>query len=202
MSGTSKRPPVDPVEASREFTDARAVLVLDDTAPVPAEESDAGEIVSGGDGPLVVVGFTRRDRRLAAACAGRERDVFLVDAAPTGGERAVPDRLTVEPVASPTDLTGVGIALEECCEQLDPDDGAPVCWIPSLTALLQYVDAQRGYRFCNAVANRVAGSGGSTQFGLQSSAHDEQTVATFESLVDVVVDQTTDGASVRRRRRV
>jgi hypothetical protein len=200
MSGTSKRPQVGPDPASRGIADARAVLALDDGASASASDPTTTG-VSRGDDPLVVVGFTRGDWGVAAEHVGEEREVWLVDAAPSGGEREAPDRLTVEPVGSPADLTGVGIALEECCERLASADGSPVCWVPSLTALLQYVDAQRGYRFCNAVANRVAGVGGSTLFTLQPGAHDNQTVATFESLVDAVVDQSTDGANVRRRRR-
>jgi hypothetical protein len=202
MSGTSKRAPTGRSRTSREFSDARAVLVLDDGRSRPATESDERVDPVAGERPLVVVGFTRGDWERAAECVERERDVYFVDATPSGTTRAIPDRLTVESVASPTDLTGIGIALEECCERVTPADGSPVCWIPSLTALLQYLDAQRGYRFCNAVVNRLAGADGSSQFEIQPGAHDEQTVATFESLADVVVDQSAEGTTVRRRQRV
>lgn len=202
MSGTSKRAPTGRRRTSRECTDARAVLVLDDGQSGPATESDGQADPRVGSRPLIVVGFTRGDWERTADCVGRERDVSFVDATPSGATGEVPDRLTVESVASPTDLTGVGIALEECCERVTPADGSPVCWIPSLTALLQYVDAQRGYRFCNAVVNRLAGANGSSYFEIQPDAHDEQTVATFESLVDMVVDQSSEETTVRRRQRV
>jgi hypothetical protein len=202
MSGRTQRPTVGSVDASRALADATAVLVLD--RPVRASErpQDGDALVGvGRREPLVTVGFTRYDGELASARAsesGAERAVYLVDAAPTGGEVISDAEVTVESVGSPTDFTGIGVAIEECCARVDPADGV-VCWVPSLTALLQYVDPQRGYRLCNAVVNRLAGSGGRVQFHLRADAHDDRTVATFASLADAVVDPSDDGVDVRWR---
>lgn len=198
MSGTSDR--------TTRVTDGsrpeRSVLVVDDRDAGAARISHVPT-----DGPLVTVGFTRADARRAVA-AGSERAACFVDATPsepTGFERPADTPaegdVRVETVGSPNDLTGVGVAIERCCTAVEAATGAPTCWVPSLTALLQYVDESRGYRFCNAVVNRMASLDGDARFRLRAGAHDRQTVETFASLADAVVERPGDDGSVSGPRR-
>ncbi|MEZ3115982.1 hypothetical protein RYH80_08630 [Halobaculum sp. MBLA0147] len=190
MSGTSKRPSNDG-RTSVESPTPTVVLELRE-----GELADAAETTPTlGERPVVVVGFARGDAELAERLA-RDRDVWYVDAARSGGTATV-SGATVVGAASPTDHTGVGVALASCCESA-ATTGDPVCLVPSLTALLQYVDARRGYRLCDAVAARVARAGGETRLWLDPAAHDTQTVATFQTLADAVDDRTARDTTTER----
>lgn len=205
MSGTS-HPSIGGEGASlpRRLSDAANVLVLD--APRSASGSglwtDDTGIGPWTDGAVLFVAFTRSD---AAVLAERVRDsnraVYVLDATPqsTIAEQTGSDpNVTVETVSSPSNLTDVGVALDKLCSALESSGGRPVCWLPSLTALLQYVDRQRAYRFLNAMSNRLTSVDAFAHYHLEG-AHDDQTVDTFASLVDAVVLPTDDGVRVRRR---
>lgn len=180
MSGTSDR---TARAAGPEPREATTVLVVDDPE-TPHTRPPAG-------GPLVVIGFTAADVHRAREAA-IDRSVWFVDATPSDAACAESGRATgpptnqlaVESVGSPTDLTGVGVGLERCCDAVT---GEVACWVPSLTALLQYVDRETAFRFCNAVTNRIVGAEGTVRFRLCGDAHDQRAVATFVSLADQVV---------------
>lgn len=193
MSGTSDRS----ARVNGTPHNERSVLVVDERAAGSAQITRVPT-----DGPLVTVGFTRADVRRAAV-AGSERTACFVDATPSepsGSERPIDDAdpaagdVHTESVGSPNDLTGVGVAIERCCATVAGTDTAPTCWVPSLTALLQYVDERRGYRFCNAVVSRMASLDGDARFRLRGRAHDTQTVETFASLADAVVERPHEEA--------
>ena len=182
----------------RGLEDARNVLVLDEPHASSAFDRRCPDLAT--DGPLLLVAFTGADVRHLEARADERSECYVVDATPGGSVESEADGLTVESVSSPANLTEVGVALDKLLECAGDTDGRIDCCLPSLTALLQYVDRQRGYRFCNAMANRLASADAIAHYHLATEAHDERTVDTFASLMDAVVRLDADGTSVVRRR--
>ncbi len=129
-----------------------------------------------------------------AAAAG-DADVCVVDATPcptAGDDRGV---VTVA-AAGPGNLTDLGVRITDVLADMGEhaEGGAgPVCCLGSLTALLQYVDTRRAYRFVNAVMTRVATHGGTTHAHIVPAVHDRQAVDTMASLFDLVVEPSMDG---------
>ncbi|WP_435145579.1 DUF7504 family protein [Halobaculum sp. P14] len=182
-----------------QLADASNVLVLDEPHGSTAAPGERGRVA--GDGPLLLVAFTQVDVEQLAEWPTDGRTVLVADATPQGGTVEVDeDRLTVEPVSSPANLTELGVAIDKLLASVADEDGQIDCQVPSLTTLLQYVDRQRCYRFCNAVVNRLASEDAVAVYGLVAGAHDECTVDTFASLMDAVVRVDADGATVTRRR--
>lgn len=203
MSGTP-RPSTggEGVSLPRRLSDAANVLVLDAPrgASGPGLWTDESGIGPRTDGPVILVAFTRSDAAVLDEIRTSNRAAFVLDATPRGTiAEDTGSETTVETVSSPSNLTDVGVALDKLCSALESADGRPVCWLPSLTALLQYVDRQRGYQFLNAVSNRLASVDAFAHYHLDAGAHDDRTVDTFASLVDAVVSPTGDGVEVRRR---
>jgi hypothetical protein len=100
-------------------------------------------------------------------------------------------------VENPSDLTGLGITVSEYLSE----HGGPntVVTFDSLTALLQYADLQRAFRFLHVLANRVKTAGAVAHFHMDPGAHDDREVATLSSLFDAVAE-FDDGEWSRRRR--
>jgi hypothetical protein len=94
---------------------------------------------------------------------------------------------------NPEDLTGLGITLGERL------DRRTMLSFDSLTALLQYVDADLAFRFLHSLTGQVAGAGASAHYLLDPEAHDQRTVATLTELFDAVADRTDDGWTVYTR---
>ena len=114
---------------------------------------------------------------LESAVGGSPRTLRVVDA---GGEDSMPG----VQAAAPDDLTGIEIAVTD---GLPYPDGTTVFCFDSLTALLQYVDLDRAYRFLHALVERLWGAGAYAHFHVDPGAHDPETVVTLAALFDAVV---------------
>jgi len=110
-----------------------------------------------------------------------------------------PDGVTVETVGSPSDLTGLGIAIRRHLEEWEPP--ITVCF-DSLTSLLQYVDLETAFEFLHVLSGQLYAAGAVAHFHLDPSAHEERTVTMLETLVDAVVTVQDDGGVEIRRRRI
>jgi hypothetical protein len=93
----------------------------------------------------------------------------------------------VAQVADPGDLQRLGLTISDHLAGLDTDERTTLCF-HSLSALLQYVDLRRGYRFLHTLIGRLDSVEASSHYHLDPEAHDEQTVATLRPLFDAVVD--------------
>lgn len=109
---------------------------------------------------------------------GTPASVRLIDTGRTG------DGDPVVVLESPDDLTGLEIAITD---PLPYGDGTTVFCFDSLTALLQYVDVDRAYRFLHALVERLWSADAHAHFHMDPAAHDPETVATFAALFDAVV---------------
>lgn len=103
---------------------------------------------------------------------------------------------TVEVVATPEDVTALGIKLSRLLSATDGD--LAVCF-DAVTAMLQYVDAETAYTFVHAIATQLYAAGARAHFHLDPAAHDRSTVDLFASLCDAVVDVGGDESTVRTR---
>jgi len=180
---TSTREAADANDGS---STSRAVLVRESAFSADA----AGQLdraLDGRDGARVLAILYRedvdswmtaiRDRRERVSSAG------FVAVGPTGGDAAseVSDAVCVVP--DPTDLTGVGIAVSEWLDSCAPDERPVVC-LDSLSAVLQYADTERTFRFLHTLNARFRAADARAFVSIDPSAHDESTVATLRTLFD------------------
>lgn len=102
-----------------------------------------------------------------------------------GGETSI----SVDVVEDPSDLPKLGIAITRMAEGLRTAGGIVVC-VHSVTALLQYAEPQRVFRFIHVLQNQLDGV---RHYHMDSDAHDRQTIATLRPLFDRVVEFDADG---------
>ncbi|MFC5367653.1 DUF7504 family protein [Salinirubrum litoreum] len=89
--------------------------------------------------------------------------------------------------ASPTDLTGVGIAVSDTLSAwAETDDRVVVC-VDSVTTMLQYAPLATVFRFLHTICRRFASVEALAHFHLDPTAHDDQTVARLTQLFDSLV---------------
>jgi len=116
----------------------------------------------------------------------RIESAAAVAVGPTFGAGPGGDDAAVRTVSDPTDLTGVGIAVGEWVRARDADERPIVC-LDSLSALLQYADRERAFRFLHALAAQIRSAGATAYVSVDPGAHDEATLGTFRTLFDTVV---------------
>ncbi|KAB1193245.1 hypothetical protein GJR96_07215 [Haloferax sp. MBLA0076] len=129
--------------------------------------------------------------------SGAVHSQALVDAQSysVSGDVAEYEGVEVMNVASPRDLRRIGILTTKVLSKWN-DAGVPIsiCF-HSLSNLLDAVgDTQRVFRFLHILHGRIRAAGGRAHFHLDPTRHDEQTVRTFYSLFDAVVEFDADGS--------
>lgn len=103
-------------------------------------------------------------------------------------------------VASPGNLTGVGIAISEVLadwEGASTTEGRPVVSFGSLTVLLEHVPLDRAFQFLHVLSGRIARAGAVGYYYLDPDEHDERTVATLKTLFDTVVEHADGEWTIR-----
>lgn len=127
-----------------------------------------------------------------------ERATFVVDDTASWDAADPRDRLDdaaasdtdvrVRTVASPANLTDVGVTLTEVLER-QPADPTLVCF-QSLTVLLQYSPLDEVYQFLDTLDTHVERTDATAHFHLHDDAHDEKAVATLRPVFDRIRDDT------------
>lgn len=223
MSGTPSRASHDPTPSSGGCSVANALILADPSSAgghcPPTREAHDGTATPASANGFLRVAFTRAGRRppeeWVRAARATGSSVFVVDATPCSGGSDTTDaddhdRINTLDAVSPDNLTDIGVRITEALDRIEAErpsteaDYEVVCCLGSLTALLQYVDDRRAYRFINAVTSRVATHGGVVHAHLQPALHDRQTVDTMASLFDAVAEPSADGDGldvIRRRHR-
>jgi len=168
--------------------EASTVLVLRPEAAVHGDVRCRGALVGGlDDVELLGVSFSQPpsvwyDEWVDAL--GTEPAAAAVITTPELAEGTLGDRdVDVETVASPSNLTGVGV---RSTPYLSEWDNALVV-VESLTVPLQYTDTQSVYKFLHVLTNRLQATGATGQFYLDPTVEDEQTVELLKTLFDAVV---------------
>jgi len=108
--------------------------------------------------------------------------------------------LWTETVASPGNLTEVGVTLSNRLLSWEHVTGeVAVCFEP-LGTLLQYSDVRQVYRFVHVFTQQARSTGARVHFHLDPSAHDDIVTNQLKTLFDAVVEVDGDGqVSVRSR---
>ncbi|MFC4359484.1 hypothetical protein ACFO0N_16190 [Halobium salinum] len=154
-----------------------------------------------GEVGVISVGESSRSAGTAAGVGGGRGADAGTGSIPNGGGASTTGHASpVRAVSTPTDLTGLGIAINEYLHRWRSTEGRTVVCFDSVTALVQYVDLETTFEFLHVVTGRVYAAGGLAHFHMNPLAHDERTVESVASLVDAVVELDEDGVvSVRSR---
>ncbi|WP_336133825.1 DUF7504 family protein [Natronomonas amylolytica] len=91
-------------------------------------------------------------------------------------------------VSEPGDLTGIGIKMNKALSAWADDDAHTHVCFDSLTTLMQYVDTKRAFQYLHVTTKRVESAGATAHYHIDPDAHDEQTLATIESLFSDVCE--------------
>ena len=135
-------------------------------------------------------------RKVAVLSAEQARGAVAAD-----GTASVPDpdgpAVSTTTVSDPSDLTGIGIKVNQCLSAWEDDEVPTVVCFDSVTTLLQYVDTRRAFRFLHVLSRRVRSVDGVAHYHVDPGAHDEQTLATIEGVFSDVYryDEETDSWS-------
>lgn len=114
-------------------------------------------------------------------------------AAAAGVQSSGAPGLTVETIAHPGDLTGVGIKVTEQLNQWQDGDREIVACFDSLTVLLQYAPVEKVYQFLHVFTQQMKAADVSAHYHIDPSAHDDETVYTLLPLFDTLVEFDADG---------
>jgi hypothetical protein len=123
-----------------------------------------------------------------------DRVAVVVPGERRGGEQ--PGGVHVETVGSPSDLTGLGIAIRR---YLEAWDGPIAVCFDSLTSLLQYTDLETAYEFLHVLTGQLHAAGAVAHFHLDPDAHDDRTVTVLKTLVDAAVTVHDDDVEMTAR---
>lgn len=96
-------------------------------------------------------------------------------------------------VAEPGDLTGLGIEIGRALSAWDGDDNEIRACVHSVTALLQYADLRRVFRFLHVLTRRLVAVESTSHFHLDPTRVDGRTLGTVRSLFDVVTTYEAGG---------
>lgn len=133
------------------------------------------------------IAATRGYDRLAQSFPERTR---VVDCSPAPSSR---DQRVVD-VATPGDLTGIGMPVSRFVEHADP---RPVVTLDSVSTLLVYAEESAVFRFLAVLAAQLREVDGVGVFLMEDGCHDQQTVSTFQQLFDGRVDIDAERVRVR-----
>lgn len=100
----------------------------------------------------------------------------------------VSEDCVIDTLSSPSDLTGLGILLTERLGELQAGGNRIGICFHSVTALLQYVELRRAFRFLHVLINRVETAGAVIHFHMDPGAHDQRVVSTITNLTEAVVE--------------
>lgn len=184
--------------ASDQFGDRASVLVLSPSLDI-GPHNPCLDFVDAPDRALVVSYVRSPDEWVAnwRAVRGTLPDELVVLAPGDWPGTGLPPGVSVESIASPGDLTGQGIRVNEYLDRWAGTD-VVICF-DSLTTLLPYGELNQVYRFVHLLSTRLEGTGVRVLFGLDPAAVDDQTVATLTSAVRVVARRDGDEWTIQTR---
>ncbi|WP_135366115.1 RAD55 family ATPase [Halosimplex halophilum] len=173
---------------------------------VGKREATLGLLATGLDtGDGLVYAATDESADSVVAYLSRDRPsshldrVGIIDCSGRGRSR-VSDRVAVESVSAPSDLTGISIGTAKLVARLS-NGGVPSIryGVHSVSTLLHYLDTPTVFKFLHIYTARIRKTDGIGVFTLESSAHDSKTVHTIASEFDGVIE-LREGDDGRERR--
>ena len=137
----------------------------------------------------------RRDVRDRTEAPGSALSVIDCVTCDRGASVNDTDRVTY--VASPADLTQIGVALSEALEGFEREDVERArVTLHSVSTLLAYADLETVFRFLHVFTRRVEHAGGLGLYTVDRTAHDDQSLRTLDPLFDATVRLSADGDAV------
>jgi hypothetical protein len=101
----------------------------------------------------------------------------------------------VKTVSNAQDLRRIGIVISKLLSQLDDVPGETTMCLHSLSDLLSLTeDQQRVFRFVHLLRGRVQSAGARSHYHIDPAAHPAETLSTFQSLFDTVIQFDEDGS--------
>ncbi|WP_256295835.1 DUF7504 family protein [Haloarchaeobius salinus] len=104
--------------------------------------------------------------------------------------------VVMDAVEEPTDLQGIGTAISRYCQRWDEEDYDIVVCFDSLTELLDHASPEVVFQFCHVLTSRLSSVDALAHFHLDPEAHSDETVATFQSIFDETVGETTEADAI------
>lgn len=135
--------------------------------------------------------FASWQRHVGAVPAGS--CILSVDAdsrSSTESDEPAGDDCTVERVASPQDLTTLGVKITGCIDrwtEAAPKRQITVCF-QSISTLLQYVSLDQAFKFLDVVTERCHAADAISHYHMDPLAHDDQTIERLTGLFDAVFE--------------
>lgn len=166
------------------------------TAALVAGHADGGATVAvtteepGGD---------VRDRFERFAGPAYDADRFAVVDCTGGPSDGLREDGPDQRVSSPSDLTGVGIALTRALNGLDGGEAGYRLLFDSLSTLLSYRDGETTFKFAHTVCSRLREAGALGLFTFDPGAHDDRTANTLRRTFDGAVELDPGEESPRAR---
>lgn len=152
--------------------------------------------------PLLVISFS--SKALANIDSWEHRLGFRpVEVAAVTTQHSTPSSVaepSVSRVSSPSDMTGIGMAVTEQLADWDSDEDEryPLVLVDSLTILLQYTSVRSLYRFLHTLTVRLQASDARGLFLLDPLTQDDKTVYTFASLFDAIAKPVAENEGDER----
>jgi len=103
-------------------------------------------------------------------------------------------------VASPSDLTGIGIGVTKSFDRLhDAGTNQGRLALTSLSTMVTYSDRQTVFKFCHVLSSRLDSAGFLGVFTIDLTAHDDQTLQVIKQAFDGIVElRENDGVREAR----
>lgn len=120
-----------------------------------------------------------------------ERHLGVVDCRGEGGRSTeqTPDGAYVQHLSAPSDLTGIGIGITKCVENLHNNGAERGRFaLSSLSTMLNYTDKKTVFKFCHVLASRFDSYGYLGVFTVDSEAHDDQTLQVIKQSFDGMIE--------------
>ncbi|WP_435348173.1 DUF7504 family protein [Haloarchaeobius sp. HRN-SO-5] len=104
--------------------------------------------------------------------------------------------VSIDAVADPGDLQSICTSVTRFCERWTREGYDVVVCFDSLTELLGHADVAGVFRFCQVLGGRLTSIDALSHFHLDPAEHEAETVATFQSIFDETVGETTDADAI------
>lgn len=108
---------------------------------------------------------------------------------------------TVNSISSPSDLTGLAIAIGAYLDSWEGEAVTPMVCFRSISSLLFHSDVHRVFKFLHLTAGRLKERGATTHFHYDPRPFDDSTTSAFMGLFDPVVESNPDGTIQVKKRR-
>lgn len=127
----------------------------------------------------------------------------IVDAHGNETRSSAPEGWVVEYASSPSDLTGISIAVTECLRAFEERGVTDLrLSFRSISTLLYYLDAEDVFRFLHVFTSHIERADILGVFTLNETAHDERTIGMIQTVFDGMLQVRETDAGDRQVRAV